>query len=90
MGRHRSNSRHETAPQDWAKGLIVRLAKKGDFTECGNWCGITLMAVPVKVMGRVIVNRMRKGVDKRLRKDHAGFRIGRNTIEQIFTLRKSR
>ena len=41
----------ETAPKTWKQGLIVKLPKKGDLTDCGNWRGITLTSVPSKVFG---------------------------------------
>ena len=69
------------------KGIIVKIPKKGDLTECGNWRGITLTSVPSKVFGRVIIDRIRDGVDKKLRKEQAGFRRGRSTVEQFFILR---
>ena len=77
----------ETVPADWSKNLIVRLAKKGDLTKCGNWKGITLMPVVAKVMGKVLIRRIADGVDEKLRKEQAGFRKGRSTVEQIFVLR---
>ena len=39
----------ETVPADWRRGLIVKIAKKGNLTNCGNWRGITLMSVAAKV-----------------------------------------
>ena len=77
----------ERISEDWCKGLIVKLPKKGDLTNCGNWRGITLMPTAAKVMGKVIIKRISRGVDKKLRKEQAGFRSGRSTIEQIFVLR---
>ena len=77
----------ERIPEDWCKGLIVKLPKKGDLTNCGNWRGITLMPTAAKVMGKVIIKRISRGLDKKLRKEQAGFRSGRSTIEQIFVLR---
>ena len=71
-------------PEDLCKGLIVKVPKKGDLTNCGNWRGITLMPTAAKVMGKVIIKRISRGVDKKLRKEQAGFRSGRSTIEQIF------
>ena len=71
----------ERIPDDWCKGLIVKLPKKGDFTNCGNWRGITLMPTAAKVMGKVIINGISRGVNKTLRKEQAGFRSGRSTIE---------
>jgi len=77
----------EMVPEDWKKGLIIKLAKKGDLTNCGNWRGITLISVVAKVMGRVIIKRIAGGVDKKLRSEQAGFRRGRSTTQQIFVLR---
>ena len=77
----------ERIPEDWCKGLIVKLPKKGDLTNCGNWRGITLMPTAAKVMRKVIIKRISRGVDKKLRKERGGFRSGRSTIEQIFVLR---
>ena len=76
----------ESTPADWRKGLIVRLPKKGNLTMCGNWCGITLMSVAEKVMGKVLIQRISDGTDAKLRKEQAGFRRG-STIQQIFVLR---
>lgn len=77
----------ESIPADWKKGLIIKLPKKGDLTKCGNWRGITLMSVAAKVLGKVLIARISDGVDAKLRKEQAGFRQGRSTIEQIFVLR---
>jgi len=77
----------EEVPKEWKQGIIVKLPKKGDLTDCGNWRGITLTSVPSKVFGRVLINRIRDGVDSKLRDEQAGFRRGRSTTEQIFVLR---
>ena len=76
---------NEQLPEDWRRGLIVKLPKKDDVTECGNWRGITLMAEAAKVLGRV--TRIRDVVNDKLRQEQAGFRKGRGTVEQIFILR---
>ena len=77
----------ERTPEDWYKGLIVKLPKKGDLTNCVNWRGINLMPTAAKVMGKQIIKTISRRVDKKLRKEQAGFRSGRSTIEQIFVLR---
>ena len=53
--------------------------------ECGNWRGITLLPVAAKVLGKVIITRIRDTIDTR--QEQAGFRRGRGTIEQIFISR---
>ena len=75
------------APKSWSKGLIVKVPKKGNLRECMNWRGITLLPVISKIFGRVLISRIKKGVDNTLRKEQAGLRENRSTIEQIFTLR---
>ena len=77
----------ESVPEDWCKGLIVKLPKKGDLTTCGNWRGITLMSTVAEVMGRIVIKRIAAGIDAELRKEQAGFRKGRSTTEEIFVLR---
>ena len=49
-------------------------------TNCGNWRGIILMPTAAKVNGKVIIKRISRGVDKKLRKEQAGFRSGRSTM----------
>ena len=41
----------------------------------------------VKVLGRIIIERIRNVVYRRLRKEQVGYRKGRGTTDQIFTLR---
>lgn len=77
----------ENIPDDWKKGIIVKLPKKGDLTCAGNWRGITLLCLPAKIMGKIIIRRLRDQVDAKLRREQAGFRAGRGTREQTFTLR---
>ena len=74
-------------PKTWKQGLIFKIPKKGDVTECGNWRGITLTFVLSKAFGRVLIDRIRDGVNSKLRNEQAGFRSGRGTIEQLFILR---
>ena len=52
----------EEIPDDWSRNLIVKRPKEGDLTFCGNWTGITHMSTAAKVMGRVIITRIREGV----------------------------
>ena len=74
-------------PNDWRRGLIIKLAKKGNLTICGNWHGITLTSTTAKLMGKILIKRICLGVDNKLRVKQAGFRAQRGTTEQIFVLR---
>ena len=46
-----------------------------------------MILVPSKVFGRVLIDRIRDGVNTKLRDEQAGFRCGRGTVEHIFILR---
>ena len=78
--------RQEKVPKTWKQGLIVKILKIGDLTECGNWRGIILTSVPSKVFGRVLINRIRDGVNSKLRDEQACFRSWRGAVEYIFIL----
>ena len=72
---------------DWSKGVIIKLPKKYDLKNCANWRGIMLLFIPSKVLCKVILNRIDKQIDTKLREEQAGFRAGRGCIDQIFTPR---
>jgi len=74
-------------PNDWRCGLLIKIPKKGDTANCDNWRGITLLSIPSKVFTRILLNRIKKHVNQRLRKEQAGFRPNRSCIDQINTLR---
>ena len=79
--------KNEEIPEEWQKGVIIKLPKKGDLENCNNWRGVTLLSVPSKVLGRVIIVRIRDALDNKLRKEQAGFRRGKGCMQQIFILR---
>ena len=74
-------------PEDWQKGIIIKLPRKGDLTICGNWRGINLLSVPGKVFCRVLLHRLKAAIERILREEQAGFRSGRSCVDQIFVLR---
>ena len=77
----------EKIPEEWRKGLLIKLPKKGDLSYCKNWRGIMLLNMASKVFCRVILERIKIALDEKLREEQAGFRAGRSCTEQIATLR---
>ena len=77
----------EEIPMEWKKGLLVKLPKHGDLSQCSKWRGITLLSIPSKVLTRIILERMKKSIDQKLRDEQAGFRKERSYNDQIATLR---
>ena len=47
----------EVVLEDWKEGLLVKLPKKGDQSECDNYRGIMLLSVPKKVLNRIMLER---------------------------------
>jgi len=77
----------EEIPAEWKEGLIVKLPKKGDLSQCSKWRGITLLSIPSKVLTRIMLERMKEPIDHIRRDEQAGFRIERSCTDQIATLR---
>ena len=75
-------------PKEWTTGLIIKLPKKGDLSNCNNWRGITLLSLTSKIMSRIIHKRLSNALDETLRTEQAGFRKGRSCSDHIFTLRQ--
>jgi hypothetical protein len=74
-------------PNEWTKGIIIKLLKKGDLTNCNNWRGIALLSSSSKILSRIILNRIKRHVDNKLRRQQMGFRGGRSCRDQVNTLR---
>ena len=46
-----------------------------------------LLSVPGRILSKILLNRIKKKVNEKLRPNQAGFRPNRSTIDQITTLR---
>ena len=77
----------EVCPEEWKYGTIIKLPKKGNLADCGNWRGITLLSVPGKILAMILLDRIYEAIDGRIREGQAGFRGGRSCADQIFVLR---
>ena len=76
----------EKVPEEWKKGLLIKLPKKGDLSYCKNWRGVMLLKMASKVFYRVILERIKIALDEKLREKQAGFRAGRSCSDHIATL----
>ena len=63
----------EKVTENWKKGHLVKLPKKGDLSTCSNWWGVMLLSIPGKVLTRIMLERLKTILDKRLRDEQAGF-----------------
>ncbi len=75
-------------PADWTKAIIVPVYKgKGKRGECGSYRGISLLSIPGKVYGKVIIERVRRLTEEKISNEQGGFRKGRGCVEQVFSFR---
>ena len=71
----------------WTQSLVITLPKKGNLQLCQNYRIISLISHPNKVMLKIILNRLQPQAEEIIAEEQAGFRAGRSTTEQIFSLR---
>lgn len=75
-------------PEEWGRGDIVTLFKKGSRKRCGNYRGITLMCQVAKIFEKVILNRIGNYIENQVSEEQHGFRRNRSTVDLIFAVRQ--
>ena len=70
-------------PQDWKRSVFIPMPKKGNATECSNYCKIALISHASKVMLKILQARLQQYMNHELPYFQAGFRKGRETRDQI-------
>ena len=74
-------------PTPWTQSLVITLPKKGNLLQCQNYRTISLISHASKVMLKILLNRLTPQAETIIAEEQAGFRPGRSTTEQIFSLR---
>ena len=76
-------------PNDWMRAIIVPIYKgKGNRRECKNYRGISLLSIPGKVFGRILIEKIRSLTDGLIGEEHCGFRSGRGCVDQVFVMKQ--
>ena len=75
-------------PTDCQTGVIIPIFKNGGSKQCSISRGISLLSLPGKVCAKCLEKICRKIVESKLEDGKCGFRPGRSTTDQIFTLKK--
>ena len=75
-------------PEEWTKGIIIPLHKKGDKNDPNNYRGITLLSVFAKLFTSVLNNRINKYTEtfSRIGDYQYGFRKSNSTVDAMFAL----
>ncbi len=58
----------ENIPDERKRGVIVKIPKKGDLSNCKNWRGINLLCVASKVFCKIILTRIMEVLEKGIKK----------------------
>jgi hypothetical protein len=48
----------EELPDQWKESIIVPIYKKGDKTDCRNYCGISLLLTSYKMLSNILLSRL--------------------------------
>ncbi|MEE8288342.1 MAG: reverse transcriptase domain-containing protein [Nitrosomonadaceae bacterium] len=78
----------EEIPRQWTILNIIPIPKGGDLSLGGSYRGISLSSLVAKAYNKMMLNRIKLGIDHRLRVNQNGFRSGRTTTSHILALRR--
>ncbi|KMQ83699.1 endonuclease-reverse transcriptase [Lasius niger] len=74
-------------PSEWNLSMITPIYKKGDKKECKNYRGISVLNSAYKILSFILCERLKPYLDDNIGDYQCGFRPGKSTTDQIFTLR---
>ena len=79
--------RRSKLPKTWRRASVIALLKPNKPAEDPKaYRPISLLCVPLKILERMIHNRIEPIVDPQLPREQAGFRRGRSTVDQVTLL----
>jgi sorting nexin-29 len=78
----------ETIPEEWYLSTVCPIYKKSDAMVCSNYRGISLLCIAYKIFSNILFNRLFPCVEGIIGDYQRGFRQGRSTYNQIFTIRQ--
>jgi hypothetical protein len=50
--------------KEWKEGIIIKVPKKGDLSQCRNWQGVTLLLVISKIFNKIILERIKDMLER--------------------------
>jgi hypothetical protein len=53
----------EKIPKEWKEGIVIKVQKIGDLSQCRNWRGVTLLAVISKIFNKIILERIKNSLE---------------------------
>jgi hypothetical protein len=76
-------------PSEWLVSVLVPIYKnKGSSSDPNNYRGIALMSIVAKLFNRLLLERLRGGLETKLRYNQNGFRKLRSTAQHVLAARR--
>ena len=75
-------------PEQCSEIDLLPIPKSGDLVSKDNYRVISLSSIVVKVVNKMILNRIQPKMDGLLRRIQNGFRPGRSTTSHVLALRR--
>ena len=70
------------------KCMVPVYRGKGVRRDCVNYRGISILSIPGKIYGKVLISRVIGNTKEQVAEEQGGFRSGRGCIDQIFVLKQ--
>ena len=77
----------EKPPMEWTTSYITPIHKKGAKNDPKNYRGIAVICTLGRVYTKIIKSRLENEIKDKQPEEQAGFRTGRSTIDNIFTIK---
>lgn len=76
----------EEIPEDWRKGVICPIYKRGDKGAVKSYRGVTLIDTAYKIYAGILDERLKVEIEDKLGESQFGFRKGREVIDAVYVL----
>ncbi|XP_033360692.1 uncharacterized protein LOC117239310 [Bombus vosnesenskii] len=77
---------NEGIPEDWKKGVICPIYKKGDKRVAKSYRGVTLMDTAYKIYAEILDERLKAEIETKLEESQFGFKKGRGVTDAVFVI----
>lgn len=74
-------------PDDWKRSIFIALPKKSNASRCNDFRLISLMSHILKVLLKILLNRIHATCEQNIGREQFGFRNGLGTREALFCMR---
>jgi len=80
----------DSFPEEWRKGVIIPIHKKGDTSDVSNYREVTLLCTAYKIYVAILTKRLREEIEEKgsLPETQTGFRLGRGTMDNVRILQQ--